>query len=228
MVAGGSVAILAQAIWLKSVVEVRFRTSKIPTPMAQRHVLDAARAAVLAAHSAAGLATGPSREAARLLRTAEASARAAVAVLEETRRTGAAPDGSRGNATREVPPGGAGGGTSGGAPADVAKRRRKRCPKTTAKTDLKPMDVEDCGLVASPPAGGGTGEAMSSRRPLVRHETLPATPTTDKSAFEFQYVVSPFYLLYFLTSCTWFWSNVFCRKMPPPQHFLQHVPAAVW
>ena len=51
-----------------------------------KHALEAARAAALAAHSAAGLATTSSmREAARLLRSAEALARSAVAVLAAPR-----------------------------------------------------------------------------------------------------------------------------------------------
>ena len=52
--------------------------------MAPKHLLEAARASVLAAHSAAGLATtAGQRTAARLLRSAEAMARAAVAALAE-------------------------------------------------------------------------------------------------------------------------------------------------
>ena len=59
----------------------------LPTQMARKdkQLVEAARAAFLAAHSAASLtATGGLREAARLLRSSEALARAATAVYKQT------------------------------------------------------------------------------------------------------------------------------------------------
>ena len=146
---------------------------------AKKNVIEAARAAGLAAHSAAGLATASSfREAARLLRAAEALARSAVAVLDSSPPSSSAAQKGPDVAERSGSPSGAGDGTQ-GVSARRARRRGRRSPKKkdAAKSDLTPMDVEVCGDVAWPPAGGGSGEALSSRRLLVRHETLPATPS---------------------------------------------------
>ena len=160
-------------------------------PMAQRHVLDAARAAALSAHAAAGLALAPSREAARLLRSAESLARAAVAVLEETRRgLGEHSGGSGGGTTRMTSPsGGAGDGTAGGpamrADAGAVQKRRRRRHKKKQDSAVHSEDVdmvakyEHKGEVSG--AGFGTLIDPAARR-LVRHETSPSTPRAPSSS----------------------------------------------
>ena len=84
--------------------------------------LEAARAAALAAHSAAGLATAAGlREAARLLRSSEAMARAAAAVLTP----------SISGPTTSRPAGQADDATAGAAPVPARTRRRGKKKKTT-------------------------------------------------------------------------------------------------
>ena len=110
-----------------------------PMPMAQKRTLqEAARAAAIAAHAAAGLCTSAKeQQAARLLRVAEAMARSAVVTLasapvvpdykqeeKEMQPTSAAPS------SATAPPSG---------------RRRRRTRKKKVK-HAKQMDVDDSGL----------------------------------------------------------------------------------
>ena len=142
-----------------------------------KHCLEAARAASLAAHSAAGLATAVgAKEAARLLRAAEALARSAVAVLASTSSTTPSTCSVSGVRTpRVVPPRcatsddigkdcGAGLGTSSsGKPQRRRRNRRKQHPKENAETgDRKIVNASAEGRPASdrkiedakfPPAG---------------------------------------------------------------------------
>ena len=137
-----------------------------------KNVSEAARAAGLAAHSAAGLATAAScREAARLLRSAEALARSAVAVLNSsptTSSTSTARNPGVDNPKEVIPP-------SGGAtpkvipprcatlhgdarpPDAVARKHRRR-----RKKSKKPCDRSD----GAPPAGNGGHTACAAISPV--------------------------------------------------------------
>ena len=138
-------------------------------------MLEAARAAVLATHAAAGLATGAAhRDVARLLRSAEALSRSAVALLTSPTRSssnggGSAPDG---------PPRGAhDGGVPNGPPR--RPRRRPRRSQKDAQNKKDAMDVDD-GLAVTCALGAGDGTracVSASRRVLARHETLPPSPS---------------------------------------------------
>ena len=110
--------------------------------------LEAARAAALAAHSAAGLATAAGlREAARLLRSSEAMARAAAAVL--------AP--SISGPTNSRPVGQADDAIAGAAPVPARTRRRGKKKKKTTQVEAAlecsgeaEVLLEGGGPVASP------------------------------------------------------------------------------
>lgn len=169
-------------------------------------LVKAARAVVLTAHSAAGLATAASsREAVRLLRAAEALSRSAVAVLSaspaSTARTTsqgvAAAQCPSGNAACGVQGGGAGDGTSSGGHAHANRRRRRpRSKKTPQKLNDKMKSCEEgtsapcepplstrqvgTGVGASgPPTGGNASRAPG--RVLSRHETMPGLPPRPPS-----------------------------------------------
>ena len=154
-----------------------------------KNVIEAARAASLAAHSAAGLATASSfREAARLLRAAEALARSAVAVLNSssTATSSAAAEpgdssavGSRTGTPPEDAAGGASGGPAGPRVVDARKRRRRRPNKEKMQKDpeTEAMNGEKLGA-----RGAGNGTSGRPRaRALVRHETLPIPPASTAS-----------------------------------------------
>ena len=170
-----------------------------------KNVSEAARAAGLAAHSAAGLATAAScREAARLLRSAEALARSAVAVLNSsptTSSTSTARNPGVDNPKEVIPP-------SGGAtpkvipprcatlhgdarPPDAVARKHRRRRKKSKKTNL--MEVDDSGQTPSAvtPRDGRRGLPLSAppnTRVLARHETLPTCPISHSvlaSSFTF-------------------------------------------
>lgn len=162
-------------------------------------MLDAARAAALAAHAAAGLATAASsQEAARLLRSAEALARSASAVLDSaatTRRPASTSPRNAGfRAEDGGPPDGAGGGTTCGNVTPATRRRRRRRSKKKKQTQNEKIDVdEECraqavtssrAVTSSLGAGDGTsGLGVAHPRRLVRHETLPhSAPSSSPSA----------------------------------------------
>ncbi|CAK0909308.1 unnamed protein product [Prorocentrum cordatum] len=108
----------------------------MPMALAQSHCTEAARAAALASHSAASLAAAAGlREAARLLRSSEALARAAVAALLALPRPVA-------------PAPGAGDGAVGGGVKGKMKRAKKKKGKQAV------MEGVDGGPELPPPAGG--------------------------------------------------------------------------
>jgi len=113
----------------------------MPVATMQAHCTEAARAAALASHSAAGLAAAAGlREAARLLRSSEAMARAAVAALLAHPLTSAAPT--------------AGSGSGDGAAAGTAAKAKKKRNKKKKTKDQAAMD----GVVVVPelpPTAGG-------------------------------------------------------------------------
>ena len=172
----------------------------------KKFILEAARAAVLATHAAAGLATAGSvpREVARLLRSAEALSRSAVALLSiprtssssgATKVASGAPDVDASGA-RVGSPGGAGDGTL-GTSKRAARRRRGRHSKQMKTNE---MQVDSCSKspaahgqssltgAKSPPARGKSPTAhdvgvQRRARVLARHETLPLSPaSTSPSA----------------------------------------------
>ena len=107
-----------------------------PTTSAQSYCTEAARAAALASHSAASLAAAAGfREAARLLRSSEALARAATAALLALPHLDAGGPGARDGAT--VP---------------VEKPKKKRSRKKKAKPSAMSDVNEDA--VVPPPADG--------------------------------------------------------------------------
>ena len=138
-------------------------------------VLEAARAAVLAVHAAAGLAAAHSRDAVRLLRSAEALSRSAVALLS-TPTSKSSPNG--GGSAPDGPPRGA---HDGGVPDGPPRRprRRPRRSQKDAQNKKDTMDVDD-GLAVACAHGAGDGtraRVSASGRVLARHETLPPSPS---------------------------------------------------
>ena len=145
-----------------------------------KYLVEAARGAALAAHSAAGLADAASvREAARLLRSSEALARAAVSVLAHAvalqgpQRQDAKPvvSGAPPPVAPVGPPGGSGG-----------RRRRRRSAKKTKQDDMVvdtgPAREKDVVMSAEPalevpavPVPSGVG----GPRPL-KEATRPPRP----------------------------------------------------
>ena len=176
-----------------------------------KYLVEAARGAALAAHSAAGLADAAScREAARLLRSSEALARTAVAVLsarvspKETVQ-GVTPDACEGPARGAD---GAAGPTN--PPGNGARRRRRRPRKNSqpqsnqvespaqeglaqrglprvgasAQRRSQPssaMDVDGC-VSATGTFSEGTASRRPSARVLRRHETQPTPPEAPPKA----------------------------------------------
>ena len=109
----------------------------MPAAVAQSHCTEAARAASLASHSAASLAAAAGfREAARLLRSSEALARAATAVLLALPRP-------------EAPGPGSG---NGAAASDVEVKKKKRSRKKKGKQVA--MEVTPIGPELLPTASG--------------------------------------------------------------------------
>ena len=108
--------------------------------MKDKFALEAARAAVLATHAAAGLATGTSsREVMCLLRLAEALARSAVALLSTPTTTSSSSGTSTSaNGARVVPPAGAGDGTPG---ANSARHRRRGGRNKKQQTETMNVDA---------------------------------------------------------------------------------------
>ena len=143
-----------------------------------KYVLEAARAAVLATHAAAGLATGAgSREVARLLRSAEALSRSAVAILStpSTTRSSSGPP-------READVRGAPGGAGGGAPVGPPQRprRRARRSKQKGKDDAlagKDIDMAVQGGVVD--GGVPPGSTSSTCRALAHHAPVSGTPSAS-------------------------------------------------
>ena len=136
-----------------------------------KYLEEAARAAVLVTHSAAGLAAASSsREAARLLRAAEALARSAVAVLaaSSTRSCSSGTPDPCVNGTRDVPPGSAGDGM----PSTTTRRARHRGRRSKQKPmeeDVQTKQDKDVDMVKPP-------------RVLVRHETAPSPPPSTPTS----------------------------------------------
>ena len=135
--------------------------------------VEAARAAVLATHSAAGLALASSREAARLLRAAEALARSAVAVLcsPSTPQKSGKPGG---NTSDEPPSGGTGVIPPGSSTRGAQPRGRRQRRRSKKQPDVNIVDQEAQRLdVVAPPRSVGSS---ARERVLVRRETLPPDP----------------------------------------------------
>ena len=158
-------------------------------------VMEAARAAGLAAHSAAGLATASSlREAARLLRTAEALTRTAVAVLSysATSMTSSTSPGCGPSDLKVISPRSSSPIVARECQSDtnVRKRRRGRSNKKLqhqvdslqsregGNAPAKPFDAMDVDdeVSANGKPSGGSASCVSPGRVLTRHETLPQYP----------------------------------------------------
>ena len=126
-------------------------------PVAYKIQVEAARAAALAAHSAAGLVAQAKRSASaqaasslgdalRLLRSAEATARAAVAALSMPSQTGGAGGG-----------GGGDGATGPNAAKSPTRRRRRRKRNTAMDTQEAADDGAAPGVAPAAILGGGAG-----------------------------------------------------------------------
>ena len=153
-----------------------FRFPLTPVAMANKatkNTLEAARAAALAAHAAAGLATAASsREAARLLRTAEALARAAVAVLGSSTSPSSPSGVAEGVEMGQVP-----------SPGSNRRRRHRRKKKQTDENKEETMKPDSPGDPRAhvAPRGAGLG-TCGARRTLLRHETLPISPSSSAAS----------------------------------------------
>ena len=164
--------------------------------MRRRNAIQTSRGAVLAAHSAAGVAMGVSKEAERLLRTAEGLIRSAVGFLELARR----------EAPEQLPPQAGGApGAAGGAPGAEGgtkphKKKKKKKQRKKHATDC--MDDDGCGAAldasgepcladewadgipavgpclprATETAAGATGTSTSSARVLKPHASRERSP----------------------------------------------------
>ena len=140
------------------------------TPMVEgKYCIEAARAAALAAHAAAGLAaTAGAREAARLLRSSEAMARAAVAVLTVPSVVPAGPAGGQGQ-------------RQGGTP------RRRRGKKGKGKQ--LPMEGVEAGVTSvrseavSVVGQAGSGDARTSTTPTRAEGTGVLVPCRKARPF---------------------------------------------
>ena len=138
----------------------------VATPMAKETAscLEAARAAALVAHSAAGLcASARHRCAARLLRSCEATARAAVASLLGTaakattsRSSTPAPVGTTGKEAAAAP-------DAVGAASSTASRRRARRRNKKKKVQDELMGTDDVPREVVAAAGGGLPVATPPR-----------------------------------------------------------------
>ena len=116
------------SLWLQLLA---FSLSLMPMTFDGKHSLEAARAAALAAHSAAGLASAAGlRTAARLLRSSEALARAAIAALQDPASQRDDIPHAHGGATGRGGAASAGQGaplrTPGASPASRPRRRRHK------------------------------------------------------------------------------------------------------
>ena len=157
--------------------------------MRRRAAIQTARGAVLASHAAAGVALGVSKEAERLLRSAEGLIRSAVAFLELAGRE--APQ-------QRLPRAGGAPGAAGGAPGDEGgtkpqkkkkkkkkgKKEKKDCENLGERTALAPS--ESCladewadgpqHSQATTPAAGARGGSASSARTLKPHSSRERSP----------------------------------------------------
>ena len=131
----------------------------MPVTSAQSYCTEAARAAALASHSAASLADAAGlREAARLLRSSEALARAATAaLLAAPRREGGVPDAGDG----------AGKLTHAKDPKDVDLKVKRRRPRRRRKHE----EEEEEGLAAATPTHSAPAAPGASRP--VPHQASP-------------------------------------------------------
>ena len=147
-----------------------------------KHVLEAARAAVLATHAAAGLATGAaSREVARLLRSAEALSRSAVAILSTPSTTRSSSGPPREAEVRGVP-GGAGGGVPVG-PAQRPRRRARRSKQKGKDDTVVGQDIYMADQGVAVAGGAPCGSTSSTGRALAHHAPVSGTPSaTSPSA----------------------------------------------
>ncbi len=140
----------------------------MPTTREHSACLEASRAAALAAHSAAGLAAAAGlREAARLLRSCEALARAATAALQSSSTSASsAPLGATSAAgqaqvvSNSVP----------AAPAAPAAGRRKKNKKKKAGVNSQPMVIDGIlaagGVPAVAPAPAAVANQLSPIAPV--------------------------------------------------------------
>ena len=120
----------------------------------QRHLAEAARATVLAAHAAAGLCTSArSSAAARLLRSAEATARAAVALLVAPADPRAAAASARVPPTASARPSGSAASPPAGTRSARRRRQRKKTKNNATVLDMSVDNVDAPGeLSATAPA----------------------------------------------------------------------------
>ena len=146
------------------------------------HCLEASRATALAAHSAASLAAAAGlREAARLLRSSEALARAATAALlcsvASAKRHGerAADDLSAGADARVSAPS-ANGATDSAAAGPAVRRRRKNRGKYNGRALSALMDVD--------PPGARSGGAAANESPPPRSAAIDESPLRAGAAID--------------------------------------------
>ena len=143
----------------------------MPTAREHSSCLEASRAAALAAHSAAGLAAAAGlREAARLLRSCEALARAATAALQST-TTSASPGPLGATAVA---------GQATHAPAAPAARRRKRNKKKKGGVNSEGLVV---GAGGAPVAAPEPAPVASPFSPLAQ-AFVPSAATASVGALE--------------------------------------------
>jgi hypothetical protein len=171
-----------------------FSSSLMPMAFDGSHSLEAARAAALAAHSAAGLASSAGlREAARLLRSSEALARAAVAAIQANAPKRDGPAAAQRDVASPSPGGGAAPAghvatprAAGTSPASRPRRRRRK-KKVTDKNE-----VMECGSEVVPTAPCVAAPALSAdatvfvpaarpTRVLAAHSSRERTPPRSSS-----------------------------------------------
>ena len=132
-----------------------------PATSAQANCTEAARAAALASHSAASLAGAAGfREAARLLRSAEALARAATAALLALPHLGAGSQAADHGATGPEP-----------------KEKKRRSQKKKTKPSAMLVDVNDDGRV-QPVADGVLEAAVAAPTPALSPSAAVFVPST--------------------------------------------------
>ena len=138
--------------------------------------IEAARATALAAHAAAGLVATSSKEATRLLRSAEALARAAVAVLTASRTSSTTSCGTSTSGAQVTPPVGAGLGTAEDLTGVRRRRRGRRNKQKNEKNDAKGVVTKgaDVHVSAEPVVLGG--------RALRRHNSVYGPSATSSSS----------------------------------------------
>ena len=159
--------------------------------MQRRAAIQTARGAVLASHAAAGVAIGVSKEAARLLRSAEGLIRSAVGFLELARREAPAPRLPQARGA----PGAAGGAHGAEGDTKSQKKTKKRKRKKKHAMDCEGNDGGGTALDASgescladewadgptlpqatATAAGATGTSTSSARVLKPHASRERSP----------------------------------------------------